>query len=250
MIITAHRQTGEHARLQAGSQEPVVAGLGAGARRSAVGEYALPLAIVAAVTVVGWWLWRRLHRSPRWALQRSVKKARRVNEQVRPEHIPHPVPEMEAAQHDGIGRVDNPFKSTSDSARTADERTRRSGVEQPEEAPVLGPRAQDALDRLDRLTEHFDPKDPRTDYRRLDAFVRRYLFEFYGVKAFGLSSAGVLESLSEALADGVVDTVGEILRVCELAELPRHRASRSELRHLRDLASEMIVTDARAESRR
>ena len=248
MIITAHRQTGEHSRLQAGSQEPFAAGLGAGLRRSSIGEYALPLAVVAVVTVLAWWLWRRLRRSPRWVLQRSVKKARRVNERVRPEHIPHPVPEMEAAQHDGIGPAGNPFESVPRTSRNTGERSRRSGREEPRESLVLGPRSQDALDRLEALIEQLDPKDPRTDYRRMDAFVRRCLFEFYGVKAFGLSSTDVLESLSEGLAEGVVDTVGEILRVCELAELPRHRASRSELRHLGELASEVIVAHARAET--
>ena len=221
----------------------------AGVRRGAFGEYALPIAILAAAMVMGWWLWRWLRHSPRRALQRSVSKARQVNERVRTEHIPHPVPEMEAARDDVVGTPGSPFRPETRVSPNGTRAANRTAREDTREELLLDPRTEEALARLRALEERSDPKDPRTDYRRLDAFVRRYLFEFYGAKAFGLSSAGVLESLPQDITEGVVDYVGEILRVCELAELPRHRSSRSELWHLHQLAADMIVAHAPASSR-
>ena len=213
--------------------------------RGAFGEYGLPIAIIVVVIVLGRWAWRRLQRSPKWVLKRAVEKARKVNEQVRVEDLPHPVPEMEAARRHVVGMPDDQFEPESPRLRR-----RPTEASDDDHEAMLDARSAEAMARLRILEDNTDPKDPRMDYRRLDAFVRRCLFEFYEVRAFGETSSSVLSTLPESLPSHVIDTVGEILRVCELAELPRHRPTRSELRDLHSLAAEMIDAHARALQRR
>jgi hypothetical protein len=121
--------------------------------------------------------------------------------------------------------------------RDVDAHARRSGL------PGEDERAQtrEAVERLALILSHPDDKDIRADYAKLDALVRRYLFDRYGVKAFSASAAALLDSLPQSLTDSVVDYAGEILRVCEVAQLRGRRPSRGELRQLCGLAYELIA---------
>ena len=193
----------------------------------AVGDFVGLLAAVAIAVAIGWVVVRLVRRSPTRGLRAAVRKAKRVNEQFDDVSVPHPVPEMEARRtYTGV-RVEGERGPTL-SRPTSVSRKSRDGT------------ASDALARLGRLRENPDGKDIRGDYAKLDTLVRRYLFDRYGVRAFSASATELLRALPQELTDSVVDYAGELLRVCEVAQLRGQRVSRGELRHLFALADELI----------
>ena len=212
-------------------------------RRLTVGDFLLPLFAILTLTALVGWAWRWFRRPTR-GLRREVRRARRFNEAFKDHEIPESVPEMELERRAEMPRPIDP--------EGVPRRRRREPSEETEERTTeLAGRHQEALERLERLHAEVNPKDPIVDYRRLDGFVRRYLFEFHGIAAFGQSAAAVVDRLlQQAAGSTVVDYAGEILMICELAELPRHRPSHRELHHLFGLAAEMIRRDARDAARR
>jgi hypothetical protein len=202
------------------------------------------IGVVAAVLVVGaaaWLATRWARRAPTRGLRAAVRKAKRLNERLEGVPHPHPAPEMETRRRVEEGGIDEPPHRVG--APLAVRRT----------SPSRGPidaRAQEAMGRLARILSDPDDKDMIADYVRLDTLVRRWLFDRYGVPAFSVSAATLLNSLPQELTDGVVDDAGEVLRVCEVAQLSAHRPSRRELRHPCGLAYELISgDDAASESR-
>lgn len=196
-------------------------------------DFAVLLAAVLLVVAVGWSIVRWARKSPTRGLRAAVRRARQVNERFDGVSVPHPVPEMEARRRQAsavgpeleaaVGTAYNVSAASDDARPKAEDATARA-----------------ALERLARLQANPDGKDIRGDYARLDALVRRYLFDRYGVRAFSSSATELLGALPQELTDSVVDYAGEILRVCEVAQLRGHRASRGELRHLVGLAYELV----------
>lgn len=195
--------------------------------RQATGDFMTSLWLLVVVGLASWWIGTRFFPSPTRSLRRAVNRARRFNQERRGMVYPHPVPEMQD---------ENPF---------APERPER-GASSAEGAPSSESRpldliATDALERLARLRNEPDEKNPVADYFRLEAWVRRYLAERYHIKAFGVSVAELLDALPQA--SPVVDYAGEILHICGLAPFRRFRPSRTELHRLYDLAKAMVLND-------
>ena len=195
------------------------------------------LGVVAVVVVVvaGIWLaarWAR--RGPTRGLRAAVRKAKRLNERMVGESSPHPAPEMAARRR--VEEADFAEPTHPAASRVSRGRTRST-------SNAMDARAQEAMGRLARILSDPDGKDIVGDYVRLDTLVRRWLFDRYGVPAFSVSAATLLNSLPQELTEGVVDDAGEVLRVCEVAQLSAHRTSRRELRHLCGLAYELISND-------
>ncbi|GIX06380.1 MAG: hypothetical protein KatS3mg115_0783 [Candidatus Poribacteria bacterium] len=226
--------------------------------RPGVGDFLGPGIAVVVLAALGWLAWRWSQTRATRGLRRAVRRARRFNEQTREMTFPHPVPEMEAER-----RADIP-RSSASSQEPEERRSVRSGrrqravrerapsernEEEAMEQPVLDPRDLDALKRLEAIQQEWDPKEPRTAYRRLEDFIRRYLFETFGVRAFGMRTSELLAALPRSTEDALFDYVAEILTTCELAELPRHRPDRREVEHLIRLAREVVLLQARTARR-
>lgn len=192
--------------------------------RPATGDFMTSFVLLVVIGLASWWIWTRLFPSPTRNLRRAVNRARRFNREHRDMVYPHPVPEMQD---------ENPFTP---------ERP-LSPVEEtfPSENRPLDPIATEALERLGRLRNEPDEKNPVADYFRLEAWVRRYLTERYHIKAFGVSVAELLDALPQS--SPVVDYAGEILHICGLAPFRRFRPSRTELHRLYDLAETMVLND-------
>jgi len=208
---------------------------------STFGDDALPMLLLIVVVLVGGYAWRRMMRSPTRGLRRALVKARRFNEEHRDMEFPYPVPEMRDEFHVDPSATERPPDGLSE---TTESHSRRRGhaAEQP---PLTDSLAQESLQRLARLRNDPDEKNPLNDYFRLDAFVRRYLMERYHIQTYGLSVSQVLDALPHDLTSGVTDYSGEILHLCELAQLRRFRPSRQELDRLFELTEAMILNDAR-----
>ena len=197
-----------------------------------VGDFVGLLVAIVVVVAIAWSVARWARKAPTRGVRAAVRKAKRLNEAFDGHDMPHPVPEME-------------MRRRAEAGPTADSQLRvgRGSAGDGPARPAAGgdAAAREAVDRLAHILSHPDEKDIRADYAKLDALVRRYLFARYGVKAFSATAASLLNSLPQDLTDSVVDYAGEILRVCEVAELRGHRPSRGELRHLCGLAYEFIT---------
>ena len=150
--------------------------------------------VVAVVLLVGaaiWFATRWARRAPTRGLRAAVRKAKRLNERMDGMPQPHPAPEMEMRR-----RAEDPsVAEPADAVRRVVRPTPRS------EGPA-DERAQEAMGRLARILSDPDDKDMIADYVRLDTLVRRWLFDRYGVPAFSVSAATLLNSLPQNLTDG------------------------------------------------
>ena len=198
-----------------------------------VGDFVALLAVVLVVAALAWSVARWARKGPTSGLRAAVRKAKRLNDEMGGRDMPHPVPEMEMRRRADAAALDTRPRMTPD----VDPHARASGLSGEDESA----QAREAVERLALILSHPDDKDIRADYAKLDALVRRYLFDRYGVKAFSASAAALLDSLPQSLTDSVVDYAGEILRVCEVAQLRGRRPSRGELRQLCGLAYELIA---------
>jgi hypothetical protein len=214
-------------------------------------DFLMPLLATIGLLAAVAWAWRRHRRSPTRGLRRAVERARALNEHMKSHPLFRAAPETnEAAPAPNGGRAD-PGLERASYAPTADGHLSSPDAQRaarPGESDSLDLDDALALEELARLRRETEAQNVRAAYRRLDAFLRRYLFQRYDVKAFSVSAAALLRSLPQDITDGVVDYAGEILRICEMMELPHSRPSRAELQRLTDLAAEMIRNRARAGS--
>lgn len=78
-------------------------------------------------------------------------------------------------------------------------------------------------------------------YEALSSAVKKYISEKYDIKdANSFTTSRILDSLPQDLTAGLVDHVGEILRICDMAKLKSHRPSRSDLDHIFAITKEFI----------
>jgi len=77
-------------------------------------------------------------------------------------------------------------------------------------------------------------------YDAIAMIIKRYVGEKYQIKILDATTGQILQALPHDLTDIVVDHVGEILRMCDMVQLSRHRPSRSELDRIYQTAKEFL----------
>ncbi len=80
----------------------------------------------------------------------------------------------------------------------------------------------------------------REYYDAIAMIIKRYVGEKYQIKILDATTGQILQVLPHDLTDIVVDHVGEILRMCDMVQLSRHRPSRSELDRTYRTAKEFL----------
>lgn len=195
-------------------------------RRLDAMDFVAPVVVLVCAAVVGWYFWERRPNAPMRGVRRAVRRARAFNEATRDAPMPTPVPEMDWETKASLNESVEPIDRSNPSKWSV------------AEAPA-GLR-RDWSAELWRLRQEREGKSLVADYYRLDAFVRRYLFERYRIRTFGVGVAAILDSLPQDPMDAVIDYAGEVLRVCELAQLTRYRPTEGELDRLYELVDTMI----------
>jgi len=99
---------------------------------------------------------------------------------------------------------------------------------------------EDQADELATAVSILNAKGPIEYCAYLASLVRKYLSEKYEIEAESMSTGEIISKLLHNLSNVDADYAGEILRMCEMVQFYGYRPSRSEIKHLYQLAHKLI----------
>lgn len=98
----------------------------------------------------------------------------------------------------------------------------------------------DQEDELAAAVSILNAKGPVEYCAYLASLVKRHLSEKYEIEAESMSTGEIISKLLHNLSNVDADYAGEILRMCEMVQFYGYKPSRSEIKHLYQLAHKLI----------
>ncbi|HID56190.1 TPA: hypothetical protein EYP37_06655 [Candidatus Poribacteria bacterium] len=111
------------------------------------------------------------------------------------------------------------------------------------ESRSQGPCEKDQAGELATAISILNAKGPVEYCAYLASLVKKHLSEKYEIEARSMSTGEIISKLLHNLSNVDADYAGEILRMCEMVQFYGYKPSRSEIKHLYQLAQKLISSD-------
>jgi hypothetical protein len=102
------------------------------------------------------------------------------------------------------------------------------------------PMKDEQMDELAAAISILNAKGPAEFCAYLASAVKRFLSEKYEIEADSMSTGEIISKLLHNLSNVDADYAGEILRMCEMVQFYGYKPSRTEIKHLYQLAHKLM----------
>jgi len=109
-----------------------------------------------------------------------------------------------------------------------------------EEAHSQESHEKDQEDELATAVSILNAKGPVEYCAYLASLVRKHLSQKYEIEAGSMTTGEIISKLLHNLSNVDADYAGEILRMCEMVQFYGYKPSRSEIKHLYQLARKLV----------